>query len=118
MPKGTRNTRNPVEKLLLQVSQLDNTVNAVLESADKPDFAKSISALKLKIEENKSSQSKLNKEAREVSKLLQTYPGLSRQVLSSLKSKIAEYKTLGVIDKYKTEPEPQIRAKRVVKSAS
>jgi len=112
MPKGSRKSRNPVEKLLTQVSQLDNTVHAILDAACNPDFAEAIAALKKKQEEEKSKKYKLNKEAREVSKLLQTYPGLSKQILSSLKSKISEYKTLGVIEKYKTEPEPQVKAKR------
>jgi hypothetical protein len=38
MPKGTRKSQDPVKKLLVQVSQMSNTVQAILESAEKPDL--------------------------------------------------------------------------------
>lgn len=112
MPKGPRQSRNPVEKLQSFAGQLDNIVQAIFESAEKPDFASSIVALKKQNEEEQSQKTNLNKDAREVTKLLQTYPGLSKQVVLSLRSKIAEYKALGVLDKYKAEPVPQEKAKR------
>jgi len=112
MAKGPRKARNPVEKLQSHVAQMDNIVQAILDSADKPEFASSIVALRQKREEEESGKTKLNKDAREVSKLLKLYPGLSKQVLVSLRSKISEYKTLNVLEKYKTEIEPQPRKKK------
>jgi hypothetical protein len=105
MAKGPRKQRNPIEKLQDQIAQLDNTARAIIEAADKPGFADAVAAFKKNQESEKAQDSKTNKEAREVAKLLHTYPGLSKQVLSALKSKIAEYKSLGVIEKYKTETE-------------
>jgi len=117
MAKGPRKQRNPVEKLQDQIAQLDNTVRAIIEAADKPGFADTVSAFKKSQESKKDLDSKANKESHEIAKLLQTYPGLSKQVLSALKLKIAEYKSLGVIDKYKTEPEPQARSKGTQKAS-
>jgi hypothetical protein len=102
MPKGTRQARNPVEKLVAQVSQLNNVVDSILESADKPGFVEAIVALKSKKTETQAKGPNQNKEAKEVNKLLKTYPGLAKSILSTLKSKISEYKALGVIDKYKS----------------
>jgi hypothetical protein len=102
MPKGPRQSKNPVEKLVLQVSQLNNTVDSILDSAVKPGFADAIIALKTKRDEEHSKGPNQDKEAREVCKLLGTYPGLAKSILSALKSKISEYKALGVIDKYKS----------------
>jgi len=112
MPKGPRQSRNPVEKLQAYGTQLENIFQAILESAEKPDFVSSIIALKKKIEDDTSNKTKLNKEAREVTKLLQTYPGLSKQILISLRSKISEYKALNVLEQYKTaiETQPKKRA--------
>ena len=103
MSRGPRQSRNPVEKLQEHVSQLGNIVEAILESAEKPDFVESVLALKRKKKEEKTGKTDVNKEAKEVGKLLQMYPGLSKQVLASLRSRIAEYNILGVIDKYKAE---------------
>lgn len=111
MPRGQRQSRNPVEKLQSHVAQLGNIVQSILEAAEKPDFVTSIVALRKAQEEAQAKKSKLNNDAREVVKLLQTYPGLSKQVLVSLKSKITEYKFLDVLDKYKTDPEPQEKKK-------
>lgn len=111
MPRGQRQSRNPVEKLFEQAGQIENTLQALLESAGKPDFINSIESLRKKREEDQSKKSKLNADSREVLKLLQTYPGLSKTILVSLKSKISEYKNLGILDKYKTDPEPQEKPK-------
>jgi len=113
MPKGKRQARNPVEKLQVISGQLENAVEAVMEAALKPDFSTLIQQLKAKREEESEKKTKLNKEAREVTKLLVQYPGLSRQVLSGLKSKIAEYKALSVLDKYKMDIPAPIRAKKI-----
>ncbi|HON12011.1 MAG TPA: hypothetical protein PLE24_14185 [Chitinispirillaceae bacterium] len=101
MSRGPRQSRNPVEKLQEHVSQLGNIVEAILESAEKPDFVESVLALKRKKKEGKTGKADVNKEAKEVGKLLQMYPGLSKQVLGMLRSRIGEYKELGVIEKYK-----------------
>lgn len=111
MPRGQRQSRNPVEKLQSHVAQLENIVQSILEAADKPDFVASVVALRKAQEEAQAKKSKMNNDSREVVKLLQTYPGLSKQVLVSLKSKITEYKSLDVLDKYKTDPEPQEKKK-------
>jgi hypothetical protein len=103
MPKGVRKSRNPVEKLQEIVSQLQNVTEAILNEAAKPDFPASVAQLKARSREKESKKIRLSKEACEVSKLLQTFPGLSKQVLAALKSKIAEYQLLGVLEKYKVE---------------
>ncbi len=105
MPKGQRQTRNPVERLFAVSSMLENVVQSVLDSADNPTFASSIIEFRKKREEEESKKSNLNKDAREVMKLLQTYPGLSKQTLGHLRSKIAEYKDLDIIEKYKIDSE-------------
>jgi len=112
MPRGGRAIKNPFEKLILQYGQIENTIQAIIDSAEKPDFVSSIVSLKQKMEDEASNKSKLNDDAREVLKLLQTYPGLSKSVLAHLRSKISEYKSLGILDKYKSDPEPQEKSKR------
>lgn len=104
MPKGQRKPRNPIEKLMSCVAQMENTVQSVLDNADKPEFVNSIIALRKKKEEENNKKSTINDEAREVVKQLQKYPGLSKQSLSFLRSKISEYKTLNILSKYETEP--------------
>jgi hypothetical protein len=106
--KGSRKSRNPVEKLQSQISQLQNVCDAILDSAENPDFAQSIIELRKKKESEQSNKSKLGKEAREAVKLLRKYPGLSKQFLSSIRSKISEYRSLNVLDKYKTESEMSV----------
>jgi hypothetical protein len=103
MPKGVRKTRNPVERLQDLVSQLGNVTEAILEDAQKPEFSSAIALLKAKRKQEESEKVHLCKDAQEVVRYLQTYPGISRQVLASLRMKIAEYKNLGVLDKYKTD---------------
>lgn len=105
MPRGKRQSKNPVEKLITQVSQLDNIVQAILEGADKPDFVSSIISLRKLKEVEESKKTKLNSDGNETVKILQTYPGLSKVCLSFLKSKCSEYKSLGVLDQYKTDQE-------------
>ena len=73
----------------------------ILNESGNPEFAATIAELKEKIESAEAN--KLNKEAREVSKQLLKFPGLSKQVLAVVRAKIAEYKLLGVIDKFKKE---------------
>lgn len=111
MPKGQRKARNPVEKLQGMVSMMENITHAIIENAGKPEFAASMEALRSKKEAGKGGKSKRNKEASEVAKQLTTYPGLARQTLTFVKGKIGEYKTLGVLEQYKTEPEPQQKKK-------
>ena len=99
MARVVRKTRNPVERLQDLVSQLGNVTESILEEAEKPDFAGSIA----KMRDAAAKKVILCKDAQEVSRHLQMYPGISRQVLASLRMKIAEYKSLGVLEKYKTE---------------
>jgi hypothetical protein len=102
MPKGPRKSRNPVERLVAQVSQLNHVVDSILDSADKPGFVEAIVTFKEKKSGGSSRGQNQNKQSREVNKLLKIYPGLAKPILITLKSKISEYKGLGVIDKYKT----------------
>lgn len=112
MAKGNCQARNPLEKLQALTGQLENAVDSIMDAASKPDFSTLIQQLKTKREGEALKKTKLNKEGREISKLLVHYPGLSRQILSGLKSKIAEYKALAVIDKYKTDlPAPERKKK-------
>ena len=111
MPKGQRKARNPVEKLQVMVSMMENITNSIVENAGKPEFAASMEALRSRIETGKDGKTKQNKEAREVAKQLRTYPGLARQTLTFVKGKIGEYKALNVLDQYKIEPEPQQKKK-------
>lgn len=106
MPRGVRKTRNPVERLQDLVSQLENVTEAILEEAEKTDFAGSIALLKARMKDAAAKKVILCKDAQEVSRHLQTYPGISKQVLASLRMKIAEYKSLGVLEKYKAEAMP------------
>lgn len=103
MPKGKRQSRNPVEKLQSSISQLNNIFLSILDSADKPDFMTTLVAFKKSMTDLDSKKSKPNSDALEIIKLLQTYPGLSKQILSYLKFRISEYKALNVLDKYKSE---------------
>jgi hypothetical protein len=107
MARVVRKTRNPVERLQDLVSQLGNVTESILEEAEKPDFAGSIALLKTKMQDAAAKKVILCKDAKEVSRHLQMYPGISRQVLASLRMKIAEYKSLGVLEKYKTEAIPR-----------
>jgi|LFRM01.1.fsa_nt_gb hypothetical protein len=105
MSKRQRISKNPVDKLIQNVSQLDNIVKSILENADKPDFVSSLVSLRQQKEEEDSKKSRLSSEGTEIVKILQTYPGLSKVALVFLKSKISEYKSLGVLDQYKSGAE-------------
>lgn len=102
MPKGIRQSKNPIEKLDSHIAHLGNIIQAIYDSAEKPDFVSGILALKAKRQYATSVANSQNKEAREVDKLLKLYPGLAKPILSALKSKILEYKALDILDKYKT----------------
>ena len=64
MSKRQRISKNPVDKLIQNVSQLDNIVKSILENADKPDFVSSLISLRQQKEEEDSNnfyfQLKLN----------------------------------------------------------
>ena len=102
MTKGVRKEVNPGAKLQSLINHFEKTMKLILNEAGKPEFTASIAQLKGKREAAAAKKNKLNKDAQEVSRHLQKYPGLSRQVLTALRSKIAEYKELGVIEKYMT----------------
>lgn len=103
MTKGLRQSRNPVERLVSLKSQLENVVQAILDSASNPNFSKEIEELKKQIDAEESKKSNINKESREIMKLLQTYPGLSKQVLTFLKTRINDYTEINAIDKFKDD---------------
>lgn len=112
MAKGKREPVNPVTKLEIIASQLVNLKNSLIEAASKPDFAQKVAALKAKQAGEDQTKSKLNKESSEIVKHLKAYPGLSRQILTHVRSKIAEYKTLNILETFKNELPPVERKKR------
>lgn len=112
MPKGKRTPVNPVEKLEIIATQLVNIKDSLIEAASKPDFAQKIADLKAKLAVEEKSKSNLNKETLEIVKHLKAYPGLSKQILTHVRSKIAEYKTLNILETFKTELAPVERKKR------
>lgn len=95
-----RTIQNPLEKLMTLSSQLDNVIKSIFENAGKPEFQSSLLELKAKLDNSESSE--MSKDASEIVKLLQQYDGLSKPTLQFLRSKIAEYKDLGVLENYKT----------------
>ncbi len=117
MAKGQRKASNPVEKLNGLSGQLENTIEAIIEAAARPEFAALMQEMKAKRAEEESKKTKLNKESREVIKLLRKYPGLSRSVLAGVKQKISEYKGLGVLVTYEKELPPVERKKKGSKAA-
>lgn len=85
-----------IERLL---KEFRTTMEMIINEAGKPEFAASITQLKEKTVKTV----KLNKDVLQMKGYFQRYPGLSRQFLSAVRGKIAEYTDLGVIDKYTTE---------------
>jgi hypothetical protein len=104
MTIGIKKGVNSGKKIQNLILQFERTMKLILKEAGKPEFAASITQLKEEIKASDEKKNKLNQDARSVSKHLQTYPGLSRQVLTAIRAKIAEYRTLGVIEKYKVGP--------------
>lgn len=112
MPKGKRTPVNPIEKLETIAGQLVNIKDALIEAASKQDFALLIAALKEKQVGEQQSKSHLNKETSEIVKHLKAYPGLSKQILTHVRSKIAEYRTLKILETFEKELAPVERKKR------
>lgn len=112
-----RAMQNPFEKLITLSAQLDNVIKAIFESAGSPEFLSSLSELKSKLINDNPEE--ISKDTTEIVKLLQMYEGLSKPTLAYLKSKINEYKDLGVLNNYKSMVEAvDNKAKKTAKNAS
>jgi len=115
MAKGKREPVNPVAKLEIIASQLMNLKESFIRAVSQPDFVQKVAALKAKQAGEDQTKSRLNKETREIVKHLRAFPGLSRQILTHVRSKIAEYKTLNILETFKNELPPVERKKRAPK---
>lgn len=97
-----RSTKNPIDKLLENVSSFEGIVQSIFENAaSNPNFIKEIIEIKKKNDEENSNKQKLTEDGQDIVKLLETYPGLSKYVLSHVKGKISEYKSLGLLESMK-----------------
>lgn len=106
--KRPRKLRNPYERLLQSAAQLSNIVDLIFDSAESPDLKEALlDARKIRDDRKTKSEEKnvivksYDGDLGEIIKLLEQYPQLAKQILAHTKSKISEYKNLGVLKDFK-----------------
>jgi hypothetical protein len=109
MPRGKRTKINPAAKLVDLHKKLGNTLDALLASADSPDFLPGLKAVRDQIQAEAKESSTLDKPTKDVMKIMGQYnEDFSKLILSMVRGKVSELKELGAIDQFKKQqPKPQ-----------
>jgi len=117
MARG-RKTPNPVSKLINLNNQLALTIESLVQSSAEPDFQEQVQTIKADLEKREKKENALNREAKEISRILSRYPGLSKEVLFDVKTKVSNYKRLDILDNFRKIEKSETKNQEPKKASS
>lgn len=106
-----RKNNVPLEKLVSSIMDTKKYLEAVITKSDPESLNAAFLELREKMKGDSEDNAEMTPTLKNIISELQKYPGFQRDFLSYLKLQISSAEKLGVLDKYKEIPPPQLSKK-------